>query len=476
MSSRSELNMSSTCTTQSRFTHSVSQTHRQRLHPLELYAPGTVDVIEFVDLSYIEAETTRAPIPRNQDLPKEVFGRLNGRSVLVATSHAWFYQCHPDPHGAKLEILRKEFCPRLRRRFPHTRILMFDDWMSCPQFPRVSRQETLRFQACMDGMNSIYCYCDVVLFVDAPFPDLDNTVFSCDLNPSEHKWLQFIDTIQYGEGDVKALIQQNDIVISTNNLILTLSNLYNTNTLTTIFFLRRPYGRPNRTPAEERGWLYAERITVAIRMAAANPEYFNDVVMSNSGALVKRIFIWSDTLRDAARLEKVKPGSVRSILHHFKTILSKKKFGFRENDMKTVDELLTDLVTQFETNWDEESRRQKNMASRAREILLRWGSFSDDYIERAELLCDSSRHNNEKKTRNDILCGFCVAVLAPSLATIPFVFNIENVDPSKDGIFISSLWLGALSSCGAVGAVSIRSSSYPLSQTHTYIHIYRCML
>ena len=46
-------------------------------------------------------------------------------------------------------------------------------------------------------MNSVYCYCDVVLFVQAPLPDLDERIYECELVPSEHEWLNFIDTIQY---------------------------------------------------------------------------------------------------------------------------------------------------------------------------------------------------------------------------------------------------------------------------------------
>ena len=49
----------------------------------------------------------------------------------------------------------------------------------------------------MNHMNSVYCYCDVVLFVQAPLPDLDERIYECELVPSEHEWLNFIDTIQY---------------------------------------------------------------------------------------------------------------------------------------------------------------------------------------------------------------------------------------------------------------------------------------
>ena len=125
-------------------------------HPLVKYDPESVNGgVQVLKLEYFEAKTTRAPVPRNQNVPKEAFGKLTGRSILVATSHAWFHQCHPDPEGVKLEIMRKDFFPRLRERFPHTEILVFDDWHSCPQWPRLTEEENARFRKCMEHMNSV---------------------------------------------------------------------------------------------------------------------------------------------------------------------------------------------------------------------------------------------------------------------------------------------------------------------------------
>jgi hypothetical protein len=420
---------------------------RQSIHPLLQYDSDILNGgIQLLKLEYFEADTTKAPVPRNQEVPKEAFGTLTGRSILVATSHAWFHQCHPDPKGVKLKILREEFFPRLRQRFPYTQILIFDDWHSCPQWPRLTQEENDRFKKCMDHMNSIYCYCDVVLFVEAPLPDLDNTVFSCDLVPSEHKWLYFIDTIQYlgGNSHQKVSIRKNDIVIKMNDIDgkLDVNTLKERKDRTIIKYLRRPYGRPNRTPAEERGWLYAERITVAIRMAAARPEMFDDVVTSNNSDLVRQIFLWSEELRASAKKEKKHPGSISNQLNRFRDVLATMKFTFPDND-KLVDEIMTDLVKQFEKNWKEETRRQKDMAARTREILLRWGCFSEDYVERAELLCDL---DGRKHRRSWILLSVIIGVIAPMIGVLPYVFALKknNEDPSRDGLIISSVWVGCV--------------------------------
>ena len=71
-------------------------------HPLLRYDPDALNKgIELLKLEYFEAKTTKAPVPRNQEVPKEAFGKLTERTIIVATSHAWFYQCHPDPDGRK---------------------------------------------------------------------------------------------------------------------------------------------------------------------------------------------------------------------------------------------------------------------------------------------------------------------------------------------------------------------------------------
>jgi hypothetical protein len=429
-------------------THSTSRESRLSVHPLLLYDPDALNGgIQLIKLEYFEAETTRAPVPRNQEVPKDAFGILTGRSILVATSHAWFHQCHPDPHGVKLAILRKKFFPRLRERFPRTQILIFDDWHSCPQWPRTTQEENDRFRKCMDQMNSVYCYCDVVLFVDSPLPDLDNTVFSCDLVPSEHKWLYFIDTIQYlgGNNQQKVTIRKNDIVIKIKDTDgkLDVNTLKEMKDRTTIKYLKRPYGRPNRTPAEKRGWLYAERITVAIRMATAQPEMFHDVVTSNNPDLVRQIFAWSDELRTSARKEKTHPGSISKQLNRFRDVLATMKFTFPDND-KLVNDIITDLVKQFEENWKQETRRQMDMATRTREILLRWGCFSEDYVERAELLCDSK--DVKHRRRSWVLLSIIVGVIPPMVGVLPFLVSLEKdgMDPARDQLFVSSVWLGFL--------------------------------
>lgn len=173
---------------------------------------------------------------------------------------------------------------------------------------------------------------------------------------------------------------------------------------------------------------------------------FDDVVMSNNSSLKKRIYKWSRELRVASRKEKKFPGALKSQLKSVERILSSMKFTFPGQDT-CVKEVIHDVVNRFALHWGVEQERQNNMATRARDILLRWGSFSEAYVDKAELLCDlKDCHNSGKKSC--ILLGFLVGAVAPSISVLPFVVPLLNDedDPSRDGLIVSSIWFGLVSS------------------------------
>ena len=95
------------------------------------------------------------PIPRCQDLPSHAFSKLTGKSILVSISHGWFFQTHPDPYGEKLELIKNVYGPLLRKRYPHTDIQVFFDFLASPQRPRTDVEEDI-FRTAMDRMNSMY--------------------------------------------------------------------------------------------------------------------------------------------------------------------------------------------------------------------------------------------------------------------------------------------------------------------------------
>ena len=85
-------------------TASSIEGEKEFVHPLLKNDPILVKHVDFVTLEFLER--AKHPIPKNQRLNKqEAFGELTGRSVLVALSHGWFFQMHPDPEGTKIDII-----------------------------------------------------------------------------------------------------------------------------------------------------------------------------------------------------------------------------------------------------------------------------------------------------------------------------------------------------------------------------------
>ena len=76
---------------------------------------------------------------------------------------------------------------------------------------------------------------------------------------------------------------------------------------------------------------------------------------------------------------------IEKVLYGFKMQLEYKQFT-RPSDQSLVEELVESLVKKFSSHWKEETERQESMSVRAREILLRWGEFSTEYVKEARLL------------------------------------------------------------------------------------------
>ena len=123
-------------------------------------------------------------------------------------------------------------------------------------------------------------------------------------------------------------------------------------------------------------------------------------------------------------------------MNHFDGILKTKKFSFTSDEI-IVRGLMKKLVNQFANDWKGEVEKQKSMGKRAREMLLRWGCFSEDYVDRAGFLESADK---TLSWSHAILRLVCIGVLAPSLAILPFAFEVTS-DPSEDE-FVRTLWFG----------------------------------
>jgi hypothetical protein len=428
---------------QSSFHRTMTQEERQLLHPLELNDKLAFDTIKTVRLDFLINEAS-VPIPRCQALPPQAFGRLNGRSILVSLSHGWFFQTHPDPKGEKLALIRNVFAPQLRERYPHTDIQVFFDYLASPQRPRTKNEDKV-FAVAMDRMNSMYVYADVILFLEVELPKLDMTIHSSEVDLTTYKFFDFADTIQVSETKSNVGPQQFDCIQTCDsNKVESAAQLNSLTDNHILTFLHRPFGRPNTVVNDDRGWLFLERITIAIKAAAAEQSQFDDIVVSNSKKLRIQIYKWSERLRDAASKQKNEPRVLSDLLNHFDGVLKTKLFSF-SSDEDVVRGLMKKLVNQFANDWKGEVEKQKSMGKRAREILLRWGCFSEDYVERAGFLESGERTLGWSETMCRLVC---IGVFPPLLAVLPFTFEITS-DPSEDE-FARSLWFGLVTAVAPV--------------------------
>ena len=287
-------------------------------------------------------------------------------------------------------------------------------------------------------------YADVIVFLEVPLPDLDMTIRSAKVDLSQYKFFDFVDTVQVSETSSKLGPQQHDCIQTCDsNSDISAVQLNKLNGIHTLTYLNRPFGRPNTIINDDRGWLFLERITIAVKAAAADESQFDDIVVSNSNTLRVKIYKWTKQLRDAAKKLKKEPQAIRNLLNDFDKELKTKRFSF-SSDESVVRDLMTKLIDQFANDWQGEVKKQVSMSKRAREILLRWGSFSKAYVEKAELLCDNNDHVKTRKSW--IVLGLLVGLVVPMFSTLPFVITIEQdgEDPSRDRLTESAVWFAVV--------------------------------
>jgi hypothetical protein len=235
----------------------------------------------------------------------------------------------------------------------------------------------------------------------------------------------------------------------------------------TLTYLHRPFGRPNTIINDDRGWLFLERVTIAIKAAAAEKAQFDDIVVSNSESLRLQIYKWSERLRDAASKQKKEPQALRNVLDHFDGVLQTKQFSF-SSDEKVVRKLMTKLINQFAEDWNGEVEKQTSMTKRAREILLRWGKFSEQYVERAGFLSDKPCTVSE--VFNIMIRLLMIMFIGPFLGVLPFTFEIvdgvPNVNDDLLHVVVFVMLVGGLPSTLMTAIYERAFAEIPLSSLH----------
>ena len=153
-----------------------------------------------------------------------------------------------------------------------------------------------------------------------------------------------------------------------------------------------------------------------MKAAAAGEAAFDDIFMTNSEALSTQILRWSHRLRKAAVKQVENPKILIEAEKKFLKEFDDKSFHYEE-DRETVGKLLGELMEKFKKDWDGEVLKQKSLSDRTRDIVLRWGCFSDRYVEKSGLLSD----DKIETTVHPVIVMMITFFLAPALATALFL-------------------------------------------------------
>jgi hypothetical protein len=298
---------------------------RKDEHPVCKSLPSCA-CVEFVKSDILDILSP--PWPRNQELSAQyqesICARPTEQDLVVAISHMWYFEKHPDPFGEKVNTCRELISQANTFKRAAGETFLFFDFLSLTQPPFHSTQEPRSpkqdqcFQLALKALPMIYLYSDIILLLDS------------------------------------AAVQ---------------SHTY-----------AGEFGRPSTTPASERGWIYLERFIAMIKVAMT-PENTDasvhaPVVLSNSPSLLDEIVDGGRKLREAAKAGK---RALKDALQDHLQVLQSKTFSAISVDKQTnqggvaggptYSVKMSDLEAVFAT-----------MTIMVEKLFQHWGSFADGNV------------------------------------------------------------------------------------------------
>ena len=367
-------------------------------HPLITHAPEVVESIKFIRLAYFQEllldESTL--LPRCQDIPETAFGQLSAKSMLVSISHGWFFQCHPDPLGDKRQPLL-EMLNKLRAKYPVAEIFVFFDFTGVSQRPYKlgQKQRTPEMQATFERALSVmhfcYCYSDVVIHLHSEPPAEDAQTFTTTVNLSKFELTEVgtaIQVVGLHEHEVKDGLTAFDIIHKINGEPVTsLEEVPDHDA--EVRYLKRPFGKANLIPVDDRGWVYLERFITMLKAAMIDEDVFDSKVITNTEGTRTILFDGAKRMRHAAQAGD---DELKEALEGFKDELRGKKFSAASTDKIIIDArnktggdassaslakqspmsedarivagLMDKLVNTLKASWQEEQEKQQSQSCR----------------------------------------------------------------------------------------------------------------
>lgn len=312
-------------------------------HPVIRHAPAAKECVRFVHLEALRP--LAVPWPRCQDLPGEPY-ELQSQDLLVAVSHAWPYQAHPDPLGTKSGAVfdLAEQAARANKEEGHT--LIFYDFLSISQQPFLPSQaprtekEHDQFLAALQVMHKIYMYADVVVHVEVEWAPVPGDGEEICVPLAELHGAQFrqvgteVQVKAAPAGQLRPVVSSYDTIVDLDGVPV--SHVHEVEAAIRcmrqhdlVRVRKAPFGRQNRTPAGARGWIFLERFLSMVKVALASEAEVDKVVFSNSEATMQQILEGGRRLRAAAHAGTPK---LQELLQEFLAELKVKHFSGTSSD------------------------------------------------------------------------------------------------------------------------------------------------
>jgi hypothetical protein len=346
-------------------------------------------------------EQLPTPLPRSQDLPDSFFGTPAAGDVVIAVSHGWRNQSHPDPKGEKQASLNDMISCRIRKARGN-RVFLFLDFLSLTQRPfRVGQKERtqdeeMQFKIALACMHNVYFYADYIIHL--PFEDYsiegeeeDYVVEAKDLETAVFgqvgPWVQVIGlSIETGSDHSLAGTHGQpypfDRVLTVNdNVVSSVGQLRHELTKQCAVTLRRyPFGRINRIHPDDRGWIFCERFITMVKCAMLDHSVAKKVVITPSHDLLMYIEEHTDTLRQAAKNQNEVDTSLRHAFNDFLKELTQKQFSSVSFDKQhattavspdavCVQKIMSGFVDHLNADWNKEAAKQRARFKKLKSVV-----------------------------------------------------------------------------------------------------------
>jgi hypothetical protein len=303
--------------------------------------------------------------------------------LVIAVSHMWFYQAHPDPLGEKATLI-SQLVGKAQKAHPDVKgsTLLFFDFLSISQQPFAkdqssrSLEEHEAFTCALRSMPQLYLYADAVVLLDSTarreVPG-DGACVTVEDDLSTVTLRRLGDAFQVASSSGNAAgpqcVELFDVILNVNGEPF--HGPDSVNRVEQVELLKAPFGLKSLTNPAERGWIYLERFIAMVRVAMSTEEEAKRVVFSESPSLLSEIHAQGQTLKRAA---KGKSGDLHVALEWHLEELKRKTFSASSadkidnvggvggqtsgsaqlQDRDLVEQIMSEMVTHLVYHWEEE--------------------------------------------------------------------------------------------------------------------------